>query len=97
MCWPCRSSHQSCSIKKVFLKILQNSQENACASVSFLIKLQVDACNLIKKEILAQVSSCYKGIDKQKSLKYMVIYFMVILQVNHKMEFYVAAPEKPVL
>ena len=28
------------SLKKVFLKILLNSQENACATVSFLIKLQ---------------------------------------------------------
>ena len=27
--------------KKMFLKILENSQENACASVSFLIKLEV--------------------------------------------------------
>ena len=30
----------SCSIKKVFLKISQNSQENTCARVSLLIKLQ---------------------------------------------------------
>ena len=29
-----------CSVKKVFLKILQNSQENTCASVSILIKWQ---------------------------------------------------------
>ena len=28
------------SIKKEFLEILQNSQENTCARVSFLIKLQ---------------------------------------------------------
>ena len=28
-----------CSVKKVFLEILQNSQENTCARVSFLIKL----------------------------------------------------------
>ena len=35
------SSHQRCSIKKkLFLKILQNSQENTCATFSFLIKLQ---------------------------------------------------------
>ena len=27
-------------LKKVFLKISQNSQENTCASVSFLMKLQ---------------------------------------------------------
>ena len=35
-----RSSHHRCSIKKVSLKISQNSQENTCARVSFLIKLQ---------------------------------------------------------
>ena len=29
---------QRCSIKNVFLEILQNSQENSCARVSFLIK-----------------------------------------------------------
>ena len=29
-----------CSIKKVFLKISQNSQEYTCARASFLIKLQ---------------------------------------------------------
>ena len=34
-----RSSHQMCSIKKVSLKIPQNSQENTCARVSLLIKL----------------------------------------------------------
>ena len=32
-----------CSVKKVFLEILQNSQENTCAKVSFLIKLQAEA------------------------------------------------------
>ena len=49
-------SHQRCSIKKVFLEISQNSQENACARVCFLIKLQV--CNFIKRETLAQVFAC---------------------------------------
>ena len=44
------------SVKKVFLEISQNLQENTCARVSFLIKLQ--ACNFIKKETLAQVFSC---------------------------------------
>ena len=39
----------------MFLKILQNSQENTCASVYFLIKLQVKACSFIKKEALQQV------------------------------------------
>ena len=31
-----RSSHQSWYVKKMFLKISQNSQENTCARVSFL-------------------------------------------------------------
>ena len=39
---------RGCSVKKVFLEISQNSQENTCASVSFLMK----------KETLAQVFSC---------------------------------------
>ena len=46
-----------CSVKKVFLEISQNSQENTCARVSFLIKLQALACSFIKKETLAQVFS----------------------------------------
>ena len=36
-----------CSVKKVFSEILQNSQENTCARVSFM-----------KKETLAQGFSC---------------------------------------
>ena len=47
-----------CSVNKVFLEISQNSQENSCIRVSFLIKLQAEACNFIKKETLAQVFSC---------------------------------------
>ena len=31
---------QRCSVKKVFIEISQQSQENTCARVSFLIKLQ---------------------------------------------------------
>ena len=47
---------QRCFVKKVFLEISPNSQENTCDTVCFLIKLQ--ACNFIRKEILAQVFSC---------------------------------------
>ena len=36
-------------LKKVFLKISQNSQENTCARISFLIKLQ--ASTLLKKRL----------------------------------------------
>ena len=38
----------------MFLQTLQNSLENTCAKVSYLIKLQVLPCNFIKKETLAQ-------------------------------------------
>ena len=41
-----------CFVKTVFLEISQNSQENTCGRVSFLIKLQVTP------QILAQVFSC---------------------------------------
>ena len=46
---------QRCSVKKLFLEILQNSQENTCVRVSFFIKLQAYTCNVFKKETLAQV------------------------------------------
>ena len=39
---------QRCSVKKVLLEILQNSQENTCVRVAFLIKLQASA-TLLKK------------------------------------------------
>ena len=42
---------QRCSVKRVFLEISQNSQENTCVRVSFLIKLQA------KKETLAHMFS----------------------------------------
>ena len=45
---------ERCSAEKVFLEVLQNSQENTCARVSFLI----NACNFFKKETLTQVFSC---------------------------------------
>ena len=53
-----RSCHRRCSIKKVFLKISQNSQEKTCSKVSFLVKFQASACNYIKKETPAQMFSC---------------------------------------
>ena len=43
---------QRCSVKKVFLEISQNSQENICTRVSFLIKLQAsDPATLLKKRL----------------------------------------------
>ena len=50
-----KQSSRSVLKKKVFVEISQNSQENTCVRVSFLIKLQ--ACILIEIETLAQVFS----------------------------------------
>ena len=44
-----RSNHHRCSIKKIFSKISQNSQQNTCTRVSFLIKLQGSGLQLYKK------------------------------------------------
>ena len=38
--WALEAVAQSCAVKKVFLEVPQNSKENTCARVSFLIKLQ---------------------------------------------------------
>ena len=38
--WISEAVAQRCSVKKVLLEISQNLQENTCARVSFLIKLQ---------------------------------------------------------
>ena len=55
-----RRRHLSCSIKKAFLKISQNSQENTSAEVTFLNKvasLMLVILFFIKKETPTQVFS----------------------------------------
>ena len=47
-----------CSVKKLFLKISQNSKGNTYARISFLIKLLTSACNFTKIETLSQAFSC---------------------------------------
>ena len=48
-----------CSVKKVFLKITQNSKENTCVRVFFFDKVaSLRPATLLKKETLAQVFSC---------------------------------------
>ena len=42
---------QRCSVKKVFLEIAQNSQENTWARIPFLIKLQASESALLKKRL----------------------------------------------
>ena len=49
--WSSEAVAQRCSVKKVLLEISQNSQENTCARVSFLIKLQASGLQLYQKRI----------------------------------------------
>ena len=45
------SSHQMCSVKKVFVEISQNSLENTCAKVSFFNKVAgLRSATLLKKD-----------------------------------------------
>ena len=53
-----RSSLQRCCIITGALGNFANSQENTCARVSFLVKLQAKTCNIVEKKTLAQVFSC---------------------------------------
>ena len=47
---------QRCSVKTVFLEISQNSQENTCARVSFLIKLHASG----------SVAACYSSLPNRR-------------------------------
>ena len=53
-----RSSRQRCSVRKSVLRNFAKFTENICARVSFFNKIAGQACNVIKKETLAQVFSC---------------------------------------
>ena len=48
---------RGCSLKKLFLEISQNSQEDTCARVSFLINLQ-DASLKIRNKLKNQQEIC---------------------------------------
>ena len=48
----------TCSVKKVFLEIWQNSQKNTCARTSFNKVAGFRPATLLKKETLAQMLFC---------------------------------------
>ena len=53
-----RSSHRRCSVRKGVLRNFAKFKGKYLCKSRFLIKLQVSACNFIKKETLAQEFSC---------------------------------------
>ena len=73
----------------MFFEISQTSQENTCVRASFLIKLQVSACNVTKNETLAKVFSCefcklYKNTFFTKHVRTtaskIIMYYVLLLQ-----------------
>ena len=56
--YPLQKQSPEVFYKKGVLEISQNSQENTCARLSFLIKLQAWSLLLYWKETLTQVFSC---------------------------------------
>ena len=54
----CTDRHLRCFIKKMLLKSSQNSQENACVGVSFLINLQAWGLHIYWKKTPTEGSSC---------------------------------------
>ena len=63
----------------MFLKVLQNSQENTCAGASYLINLQA----ALKLETLAQLFSCefceiFKKIILKNSSVRLLLYFLLL-------------------
>ena len=60
---------QRCSVKKVFFEIAQNSQENTCARVSFLIKLSETLKNTFSYRtplVAASVNNCLHFFSMKK-------------------------------
>ena len=49
---------RTCSVKNIFLATSQNSNENTCVRVSFLIEFQSEARNSTEKVTLAEVFCC---------------------------------------
>ena len=65
-----------CSVKKVFLEISQNSQENTCTRVSFLNKVAGCACKPIKW--------CFP-VNFAKFLRNFSFYKTALVAASHKM------------
>ena len=61
-----------CSVKKVFLEISKNLQENTCVRVSFLIKLQASGLKFPRTpfptEHLRWLLLCWSGYDQAVGL-----------------------------
>ena len=80
---------RKCSEKRVFLNILQNSEESNCAGVSFSTKLQASSC---RKEIAAYVFS-YKICEIFKNIFLKEHLRMTVLDMKFFKQFFTHIPE----
>ena len=78
-----RSSHRRCSVKKTFLEILQNSQENTYTRVSFWIKY-LRSATLLKKRLwprrfLMEFAEFLRTPFSQNTTGRLLLHFKVML------------------
>ena len=69
------------SVKKVFLKILQHSQENTCVGVSFLIKLQAltkkFSCEFYKMFKIAFLCTTHPVATPERAVTKKISYMLI--------------------
>ena len=86
-CFSSEAVARRCWRKLVFLKILQNSLENICVGVSFLLNLhRVQVCNFIKKETPAQEFSCVFYENYKNSVFYWTSPVAASVSSSHKQQ-----------
>ena len=82
-----RRSYRKCSVKKVFLKISQNSQVNTCARYYFLINLQARSATLLIKRIWYRcfpVNSVRTPFLQNTSGRLLLPYLLATVQNNNR-------------
>ena len=67
-----RSSHQRCSIKKLFLKILQYSQKNTCVRVSFPLVWSLEEVCKWKWNFISRSLLLSKNYDQHPTKHWLV-------------------------
>ena len=79
--------------KKIFLKISQNSQDNTCARVCFLIKLKSEACSYtwirVNCSLFKKAVSCNRSTNKiwhlqQWHTTYWISVWLIIIEIDYK-------------
>ena len=87
-----KNTHRKCFIKKLFFGILQNSQEDTCATASFSIKLQVfsyEFCEIFKNTFFTKhlwatasdLSSFSKQLFSEVLWMFMTSYMLKYIKV----------------